>query len=1227
MLKVLLLFILSFSFIKSEAQTCSIISADIVCREELISFDVTSSGTIQSVLWEMGDATTSTQKNFSHKYSSKGVKSVKVTVTLSGGGNYVATKKVTVYELPQFKLSNKSDNIYCLSQNRVCFIDSSTGGDAGINIKKRIILWDDGDISTSTNPPTGDIKCHTYTNTGTFKVTIELTNDKDCKSKKEVQVKILPDVVPVFNITSGSGCDSAQAFFEDITTKDSLQIINRIFTWGDGKKTITMNRKNYHYYKKAGFYTVSLSLVQKNGCTTTKDTVIEIFLPEITFDIIKDGYRKCFGKSYTFEQRDNLIGAIYDWSIEGEPGIQEKIINFSPQSLGKKKVSLLITFGGCSKLFQYDSIEVIGILPTIKVLNDNQCQNKDTVFFCEKDIRYGTKRVSFLWDFGDDIANPCTSSRKTGTNLKSNCNYTTDSIGKHFYLNGICRKYNLKIKDLDYGCDVSYDGFLNVVRPKDYEFKYVANRKCLGLKPDYRIAFENSLCPIIKINVNSDSSCDRKLFNPLSPFYVYQQTCSPDGWVTVGFAVKFGNKKVYRTYCDTSNYYIDPSRECFDTIWYHHWYRLLPEPFSPFEAEAKAKCIPSQVTTKMLDPRQKNISFSLWNWGDDSPQDTIYSKPGDSLIPEPTHTYKKAGAFSIKFYVENENRCYAVYSQIMILGFEMKMDFDTVICPGISVSFKEKINYLYSSVDYWHNPKRKNRESFKWDFGDGRGFVTDTAYPVYKFTKQGNFKIRLAAKDSTNCADTLIRFLNVGGVHAGIKAVTKKIICDDIIQFFDSSYSDFKPPSDSLVNYFWAFGDFRNPSYLKDPYHFYKNYGQFTILHKVENTRGCKDSAYITINIDGPKPQFDIVSDTVGCVPFTAEFKNTSYKTKDYIWFFGDPLKTKLSTNLDTNVKFTYTQPGTYYIYLYGSDSVVNPNTGSAIYYCKATFPDTTQLKHPIRRIVVLPIPKVDFDVIPFQCKGKPFVVTDKSDPIYKHYKWVMEKIDSTETIIKTGVLKSVKDTGTFIVKYTPWYSPAGSYQRQCYDTISKKVRITEIKALFDTIKDPFCPIYTFINKSTNYKTITWDLGHSASGESNNIHHKNEVTHNYVPDKGTFYPCLFVESIYGCRDTICTQFEVNFNIKALIPNVFTPGDQDNLNDAFDIVMDNMEEYDLSIFNRWGQLMYHSNYDGMGNDGANWDGKTKTGGINCPAGTYFYIFKYKFNCENKKREAHGMITLL
>ncbi|MFM9946219.1 MAG: PKD domain-containing protein, partial [Bacteroidia bacterium] len=232
--RIFLTLFLSFVLLKANAQTCSIVSSDIVCKEELMTFDVTASAGISSVTWDMGDATTSTQKTFSHKYSTKGVKNVIVIIKLTGGGSCTASKQVTVYELPQFKLGLKSDNIYCLSQNRVCFIDSSTGGDAGINITKRIILWDDGDQTSTPNPVMGKEICHKYANTGTFKVTIELTNDKDCKAKKVIDIKILPDVIPKFTVSGGHGCDSARLIMEDVNKKDTSEIVERIYDWGDG---------------------------------------------------------------------------------------------------------------------------------------------------------------------------------------------------------------------------------------------------------------------------------------------------------------------------------------------------------------------------------------------------------------------------------------------------------------------------------------------------------------------------------------------------------------------------------------------------------------------------------------------------------------------------------------------------------------------------------------------------------------------------------------------------------------------------------------------------------------------------------------------------------------------------------------------------------------------------------------------------------------------------------
>jgi len=82
-----------------------------------------------------------------------------------------------------------------------------------------------------------------------------------------------------------------------------------------------------------------------------------------------------------------------------------------------------------------------------------------------------------------------------------------------------------------------------------------------------------------------------------------------------------------------------------------------------------------------------------------------------------------------------------------------------------------------------------------------------------------------------------------------------------------------------------------------------------------------------------------------------------------------------------------------------------------------------------------------------------------------------------------------------------------------------------------------------------------------------------------------------------------------------IPNGFSP-DGDGINDIF--VIRGIEDYPdskLSVFNRWGTLVYSQ--VGYKND---WDGKQKLGFINqgdemVPQGTYFYILEY--NKDNRK----------
>ena len=75
------------------------------------------------------------------------------------------------------------------------------------------------------------------------------------------------------------------------------------------------------------------------------------------------------------------------------------------------------------------------------------------------------------------------------------------------------------------------------------------------------------------------------------------------------------------------------------------------------------------------------------------------------------------------------------------------------------------------------------------------------------------------------------------------------------------------------------------------------------------------------------------------------------------------------------------------------------------------------------------------------------------------------------------------------------------------------------------------------------------------------------------------------------------------------PNAFSP-DGDGINDLFKISGQGMNDFQIEIFNRWGQMVYKSIDLSNG-----WDGTFK--GKNLPTGTYVYKIKTsKYGVEQK-----------
>ena len=86
---------------------------------------------------------------------------------------------------------------------------------------------------------------------------------------------------------------------------------------------------------------------------------------------------------------------------------------------------------------------------------------------------------------------------------------------------------------------------------------------------------------------------------------------------------------------------------------------------------------------------------------------------------------------------------------------------------------------------------------------------------------------------------------------------------------------------------------------------------------------------------------------------------------------------------------------------------------------------------------------------------------------------------------------------------------------------------------------------------------------------------------------------------FGCADSAVITISVDYNIIEGVPNAFTPNG-DGKNDVFKIENARYDKLvDFSIYNRWGQQVYHNNYDI--NQG--WDGTFH--GVQQDLGTYNY----------------------
>lgn len=94
--------------------------------------------------------------------------------------------------------------------------------------------------------------------------------------------------------------------------------------------------------------------------------------------------------------------------------------------------------------------------------------------------------------------------------------------------------------------------------------------------------------------------------------------------------------------------------------------------------------------------------------------------------------------------------------------------------------------------------------------------------------------------------------------------------------------------------------------------------------------------------------------------------------------------------------------------------------------------------------------------------------------------------------------------------------------------------------------------------------------------------------------------------------------EVNLPLSLYIPNAFTPNG-DGLNDSFGIAGEGITEFNMSIFNKWGEMIYETNHLDE-----QWDGTY--GGETVQDGSYVYHISIRTS-DKKNLVKSGTVTVL
>ncbi|MEX2380515.1 MAG: PKD domain-containing protein, partial [Vicingaceae bacterium] len=369
------------------------------------------------------------------------------------------------------------------------------------------------------------------------------------------------------------------------------------------------------------------------------------------------------------------------------------------------------------------------------------------------------------------------------------------------------------------------------------------------------------------------------------------------------------------------------------------------------------------------------------------------------------------------------------------------------------------------------------------------------------------------------------------------------------------------------------------------------------IAQLIVSQNGCSDTVEQAVELF-PNPIADFSFDPIaGCYPLNVNFTNqsTTNGAADFQWTFGDG-----NSSLLENPSHTYLANGFF-------DVELEVRTTEKCI-------DTVRLKLDSAVHISLDSSKnkIDFDFHPKTgCPPLQVDFIDRSThegAVDLYWDFGDGNLSQDSLTSNSYTTSGYYDIGlTMIAK------------EKCIDTLVKvmdsAIRVFEAPSAFLTVSDTSQSI-----KSPNFQ---FD-GSAAQNYSQSFFIIEDqkidglIVDYTFKDTGSFVVKQVLINDLGCSDTALVQVYVYDVFEVIIPNVFTPNG-DGVNDRFEPKAIGIYEYNLEIFNRYGESVFQSNRLGL-----QWDGRIR--GKKAQSGVYFYQIRM-VDFKSREHEYTGPLTLL